>query len=193
MKKTTVLLMVLFLNFNFILIAQEEVDILEKSPNTNILFSELFLQLVATIILILLIKKFVWARLLNMLEERKKHINESILDATKAKQNAQIIEEEKSKELDDLRNKTNNILEESKKTAQKEQEQIIGEAKEKAKHILKKADHDIELNKKEVQSQLTKELAQSSVEILTKVLKDQMNDDIEKSLILEATKKVNNE
>ena len=60
---------------------------------------EIFVTLVTFVILIILLKKFVWGPLKEVMDKRERDINKDIDDAEQAKINAQKLEEENRKTL----------------------------------------------------------------------------------------------
>ncbi len=190
MKKISIISFLLILNINFVAFAEETS---QRSVNVDIIYSEVVIQILATIILIVIIKKFAWNKLLLAIEERKKHINDSIVDAEQSKDKAQQLEQDKQAELSNIKSKTKEILDQSKQEAKKQHDEIVVDAKEKAKNILEKSNKEIEAQQKEVQSQLSKELAQMSVTVAQKFLKENMTEQLEQELIQQALKEVDNE
>ncbi|MFV0289058.1 MAG: F0F1 ATP synthase subunit B [Mycoplasmatales bacterium] len=192
MKKisTIAIALLLVFNINFVAFAEEASG---KQPQVNILFSEVVLQILATIILILVIKKFAWSKLLEVIEERKKHVNDSITKAQTAKDNAQKLEQSKEAELVELKSSKKEILDNSKQEAKKEYDEIVNDAKQKAASILEKSNKEIQSQQQEVQSQLSKELAQMSVSVAQKFLKENMTEQLEQELIKQALQEVGNE
>lgn len=207
MKKVTVFLMFLFLSFMPIsnINAQENVEVGVTSeeltqassdenegrkPNTTFLFNEVVLQILATIFLFVLIKKTAWGKISKLIEDRQNHINGAIIDANKQKEEANLIKNKSQDELEDLRVRKKEILDESKKEAKNQEAEIVSEARQKAEKIIEKANEEIKNKEEDVKSQLSKELAQMSVSVAEKFLTRQMDDEKEAELIQEAIKEL---
>ncbi len=165
----------------------------EKSVNTSFIFSEFFLQLLATIILILILKKFTWKNFQEVLERRKNEINSNIDNAQQSMENAQKIEQEKVQEINEIKANKQEIMNEAKSRAKAEGNRIVGEAKEESRMLLEKAQAEAVQEKENIKSELSSELGTASVELLKKFLGDEIDEDMEKRLTAQAVMKVSNE
>ena len=87
--------------------------------------------LVTFVILIILLKKFAWGPLKEVMDKRERDINKDIDDAEQAKINAQKLEEENRKTLKETQDEVQKILDDAKIQARKQHEEIIHEANEK--------------------------------------------------------------
>ena len=83
------------------------------------------------VILIILLKKFAWGPLKEVMDKRERDINKDIDDAEQAKINAQKLEEENRKTLKETQDEVQKILDDAKIQARKQHEEIIHEANEK--------------------------------------------------------------
>ena len=90
-----------------------------------------FVTLVTFVILIILLKKFAWGPLKEVMDKRERDINKDIDDAEQAKINAQKLEEENRKTLKETQDEVQKILDDAKIQARKQHEEIIHEANEK--------------------------------------------------------------
>ncbi len=163
-----------------------------RKPNVNILFNEVILQILATIFLFFLIKKTAWKKISLMIEERQNHINGAINDADNKQSEASKLKKEQEKELSDLRSKKKTILDETKNQAKTKETEIVEEAKQKARDIIEKANNEIKQQEKDVQTQLSKELAQMSVNVAEKFLAKEIDESQESDLINQALKEIEN-
>ena len=91
-----------------------------------------FVTLVTFVILIILLKKFAWGPLKEVMDKRERDINKDIDDAEQAKINAQKLEEENRKTLKETQDEVQKILDDAKIQARKQHEEIIHEANEKS-------------------------------------------------------------
>ena len=92
--------------------------------------------LVTFVILIILLKKFAWGPLKEVMDKRERDINKDIDDAEQAKINAQKLEEENRKTLKETQDEVQKILDDAKIQARKQHEEIIHEANEKANGMI---------------------------------------------------------
>ncbi len=161
-----------------------------RKPNVKFLFNEVVLQILATIFLFFLIKKTAWKKISSMIDQRQNHINGAINDADNKQAEASELKKEQEKELSDLRSKKKTIIEDSKKQAKNQENEIVDEAKQKARDIIEKANNEIKQQEKDVQVQLSKELAQMSINVAEKFLAKEIDDEKEADLINQALKEI---
>lgn len=103
--------------------------------------------LVTFVILIILLKKFAWGPLKEVMDKRERDINKDIDDAEQAKINAQKLEEENRKTLKETQDEVQKILDDAKIQARKQHEEIIHEANEKANGMIETAQSEINSQK----------------------------------------------
>mgnify|MGYP001941460426 FL=1 len=106
-----------------------------------------FVTLVTFVILIILLKKFAWGPLKEVMDKRERDINKDIDDAEQAKINAQKLEEENRKTLKETQDEVQKILDDAKIQARKQHEEIIHEANEKANGMIETAQSEINSQK----------------------------------------------
>ncbi len=104
--------------------------------------------LVTFVILIILLKKFAWGPLKEVMDKRERDINKDIDDAEQAKINAQKLEEENRKTLKETQDEVQKILDDAKIQARKQHEEIIHEANEKANGMIETAQSEINSQKR---------------------------------------------
>ncbi len=122
------------------------------------------------LILFLLIKKFLFKPVNNMLEQRQKEIDDMYNTAHSAKTNAKNMERELSERLADAKGEAGEILKNASIAARKREDEIIEEAREKAHRIVERAKEDIEQEKKKAYEEIKGDIAEISVSIAEKVV-----------------------
>lgn len=188
--KKTIILIILFFSTPSVLFAAEEA---EKSPNVSFIFSEFFIQILATLFLIWLIKKFAWKNFQETLEARRDKINGDIENAEEAKMNAQTLEEQRLNELNEINSKKKDIMKTTISKAQEEEKLIISDAKTKSKDLLEKAKEEAQQEKASVKEDLSKELANVSLDLVRKFMFEEITEEQEQKLLKEAALKVGSE
>ncbi|MDP4185055.1 MAG: F0F1 ATP synthase subunit B [Bacteroidota bacterium] len=142
------------------------------NPNSGTIIWMLFVFLLAFIIL----RKFAWRPLLNALEERKRSIDDSLSAAQKAREemvafkatNEQIMQkamQEREGLLNEARVLKNKIINEARHQATKEAQKIVEEAR-----------HTIEKEKKSAMLEIRGMVADLSVQIAEKILREELED-----------------
>ncbi|TVZ16211.1 F0F1 ATP synthase subunit B [Maribacter sp. MAR_2009_72] len=125
--------------------------------------------------LIFLLVKFAWKPILNSLNEREAGINEALAAADKARTDMQNLQADNEKMLQEARAEREAML----KEAREIKEKMIADSKEQAKaegdKMLKQAQVAIESEKKAAVADIKNQVAQLSVAIAEKVLKEELS------------------
>ncbi|MBR6494424.1 MAG: F0F1 ATP synthase subunit B [Prevotella sp.] len=140
-------------------------------------FGLFFWMLVAFLVVFLLLAKFGFPVITNMVEERKNFIDESLRKAHEAQERLANIEKEGESILQEAREKQAQILREAAET----RDAIVEQAQEKARtegaRLLDDAKIAIEQEKKAAIADIRSQVATLSVEIAEKVLKQNLKDE----------------
>ncbi|MEN8124958.1 MAG: F0F1 ATP synthase subunit B [Bacteroidota bacterium] len=127
------------------------------------------------ILFFFLLAKYAWKPILNAVKEREDNINNSLAEAEKARQ-----------EMEELTASNENILKEARaereamlKDARDIKESIISEAKDEAKNqsknMIEQAKASIEVEKQAAITDLKNQVAEISIGIAEKVIKDELS------------------
>ena len=139
--------------------------------------------LVTFVILIILLKKFAWGPLKEVMDKRARDINKDIDEAEQAKINAQKLEEENRKTLKETQDEVQKILDDAKIQARKQHEEIIHEANEKANGMIETAQSEINSQKERAISDINNQVSELSVLIASKVLRKEISEQDQKELV----------
>ena len=150
----------------------------------------LIAQLCNLFIQVLLIKKFLFKPIRESLEKRKAKADAEIVDATKAKEDALAMKSEYEQNMQDAKNKANEILATAQKTATLQSEEILREANAQAVQIKTKAERDIEQEKRKAVNEIKDEIGDMAMEIVGKVIEREVNAKDHEKLIDEFINKV---
>lgn len=128
-------------------------------------------------VVLILLKKYAWKPILGALKEREDSIQESIDQAAEARKEIEGLKSDNEKILQEARNERDTMLRE----AREAKDAIVGEAKNVAKQeadsLLERARTEIETEKKAAVAELKGHVAQLSIEIAEKVIKERLADD----------------
>ncbi len=142
-------------------------------PDTGLL---IWMTITFLIVLILL-RKFAWKPILKMIKEREDSIDSALKSAENAKLEMLALKSDNEKILAQARNERDTMM----KDARDMKEQIVGEAKGKAKEeadkILTSAREAIQNEKMAAITELKNQVALLSVEIAEKILKRELSDE----------------
>ena len=135
------------------------------------------------VILYLIIKRFLYKPVINMLEKRNNEISEKYSEAESAKENALDYEKSWNEKMSGAKEDADAILRKASEDAEGRKEKIIAEARDKAESILRSAKSGAELEYKKSRAELKKEIADISTEIAGKVLGREISEEDHKELI----------
>ncbi len=130
-----------------------------------------------------LIKRFLFKPINEMLEKRKAKADAEIADAVKAKGDAIAMKEEYEADMQNARNKANEILATAEKTASIQSEEIIREANAQAAAIKEKAETDILQERRKAVNELKDEIGGMAMDIAGKVIEREISEQDHEKLI----------
>ena len=105
-----------------------------------------------------LIKRFFFKPINEMLDKRKAKADAEIQDAVKAKEEAQAMKEEYEKNMQEAKNKANDIVMTAQKTAAIQSEEMIKEASSQVTAMKEKAEKDIAQEKRKAVNEIKEEI-----------------------------------
>lgn len=138
--------------------------------------ANLFLQ-------VYLIKRFLFKPINEMLEKRRAMADAEIQDAIKAKEEAQAIKTEYELNMQEARNKANEILVTAQKTATLQSEEMLKEATEQVTAMKAKAESDIAQEKRKAVNEIKGEIGGIAMEIAGKVIEREISEEDHAKLI----------
>lgn len=140
-------------------------------------------QICNLFIQILLIKKFLFKPIRNIIAKRKELADAEIKDATKAKEEAEAVKAEYEQNMKEAKDKASEILTSAQKTANAQSEEIIKNAEEQAVQIKAKAEKDINLEKRKAVNEIKDEIGGMAMEIAGKVIEREISAEDHEKLI----------
>ena len=153
----------------------------------------LIAQLLNLFIQVMLIKKFLFKPIKEVLAKRKAAADAEIADATKAKEEAESLKSEYEENMKQARDKANDILNTAQKSATQQSEEIIREANAQAVSIKSKAERDIEQERRKAVNEIKDEIGDMAMEIAGKVIGREINSSDHEKLIDDFINKVGEE
>lgn len=134
----------------------------------------IIVTLLSFTILLVLLSKFAWGPLMDMLKQREEHITQQVEQAEKASEEAQVYLEQNRQAMQNAQQEIQQLLINAELQAKTEKEKIIVEAKQQAEQLKENAKQDIENAKQRAISQINKEVAHLSVAIASKLMKKEL-------------------
>ena len=151
----------------------------------------LFIWTIITfLILLTLLSKFAWKPLLNALEKREDEITNSLKNAEKARKELERLTTEGDEIIAQARSEAQAIVSEGKKAADQLKESTLLKAKEEAVTNLEQAKEQIQVEKDKAIAEIKGEVVGLSLSIAEKLVKKNLNEEDNKSLINESLKHI---
>lgn len=135
------------------------------------------------LLLIILIKKFAWENITSTFEQRAKKISDDIDGAESARQKAEDLAKKRETELAGSRQEATTIIENAKETAEKNKAGILADAADEAGRLKEKANQEIAQTKAEALNSIKGDVADLTVNLASKILGQQLDQEAHKELI----------
>lgn len=154
---------------------------------------DMLVQLFFFIVLLVLIKKFAWGPVINMMEKREKYVADEIDAAEKSRAEAETAAAEANERLTQTKQEAMQIVEDARNAGLKQEQDIIQSAREEAERIKVTALADIQNEKEKALQALQDKVASLSVLVASKVIEKELSEADQKDLINEYIKEVGEE
>ena len=138
---------------------------------------DLVVNLVATIILILVVKYFFWNKVTDFIEKRKEIVEKELTDARKAKEEAEVAKLETEEELKNIRSKANEMIENARLQGNKEASEIVNDAKERAKVIIEDSKKEANLEMENARKNIHNEIVAVATEMASRIIEEKIDQD----------------
>lgn len=142
-------------------------------------------QIANLFLTVYLMKRFLFKPINAMLEKRKALADAEIQDAVKAKEEAQAMKAEYELNMQEAKNKANEILVSAQKTAAIQSEEMLKEASEQVTAMKAKAESDIAQEKRKAVNEIKDEIGGIAMEIAGKVIEREISEEDHAKLIEE--------
>lgn len=155
-------------------------------------FGLIFWMVISFGLIMLILKKFAWKPILNMLHEREASIQSALDSAEKAKEEMKALQSNNEKILADARNERDLLLKDAREIREKMISEAKGIATKEGERMLTIARENIQNEKMAAITELKNQVATLSIEIAEKILKSELSsDEKQKSLVNTLLKDVN--
>ncbi|MBK3333335.1 ATP synthase F0 subunit B [Persephonella atlantica] len=147
-------------------------------------------KIINTIFLVILLAWIIKKWGIQFFENRRKSIASMVEEAQKAQADSRRALEEAQAKLEDAKMKFEESLKIAEETAKKEREVALKEAREMAERIKSQAKETIMVEIKRGENELRKYAVQKAIEISEKIVKEKINPEVEKEIILKTLKSI---
>lgn len=145
-------------------------------------------QICNLLILCALIKKFLWKRVMAVLDKRQQEIDGIYDAAGKDREDAKQLKEEYTARMSSARDEADRLVKNAVDTAQRRGDAIVAEAKNEATHMKQKAENEIEQEKRKAYSELMGEISGMAADIAGRMVEREINADDHRELVEEFIK-----
>lgn len=114
--------------------------------------------LIAMLVLFMLLSYLLFNPARELINKRKELIENDMEEARKDKEQAAIYKEEYDSRLREIQSEADEIMSSTRKKAQKQETEIVNEAKEEAGRIIKRAEKEAELEKNKARDEIKQEI-----------------------------------
>lgn len=128
------------------------------------------------LILVLVMKKFLFKPIMNMFAQRENEIGSMYEKAETAQKNAEDMESEYTEKLSAAKEEASRIMKDATHEATLRGEQIVFEAQQKASAIVTKANKEIEREKEAAVKEIKEDIASIAVDIAQKVIEKDLTE-----------------
>lgn len=136
---------------------------------------DILISLANLVILFLLVKKFLYKPVRNILAKREAEINSDYEQAEQAKLAAQADEKAWHEQMEGAKEQADSILQDATMHARKREESILSAAKDEAESIVKNARQEAELVRKKAADDIKREIVEVSGLLAEKLLAREIN------------------
>lgn len=151
---------------------------------------ELFITLANTLIIFLVLRKLLFEKVMNVMDQREADIKNDIEMGERAKEEGLRLKEEYEKSIDMARNEGQEIVENARKRAEEKSSEIISQAKVEASHIKDKANEDIKRERQTAFNNIKNEISEMALLAASKVIEKDIDKSKHEDLIDEFIKDV---
>lgn len=143
----------------------------------HLLLGNMIVTIVVFLLLLILLKKFAWGPLINMMKAREEHVASEINSAEKSRKDAEVYVEQQQEELNKARTEARDLLESSRRQAEAEQARAMEQARLETEMSKEEARRAIDRERAEAQAALKNDVALQAIAAARHVMKTQLATD----------------
>jgi F-type H+-transporting ATPase subunit b len=148
-------------------------ELLEQSLGIDT--GQILLQWIATLILFVVVTKFLWTPLTNLLEQRQATIDNDLQEAQTLNLEAKKLKEAMDEQLLAAKEEAKNMIEAARKRAQSEREQLVAQVDEELASMRERASADLTQDIEKAKAELQSEVVNIAFLVAEKILQQHIN------------------
>lgn len=131
---------------------------------------QILISLINLLLLFLMLKKFLFKPVQNIMAARQAQVDQVYKDADKRLQSATQMKQEYEQRLSTARDEADTLVKNATVTAQQRGDQLLSEAQQQASRLKQKAEEEIEQQKKQMLNEVRQDISGLAVDIASKVI-----------------------
>ena len=136
---------------------------------------QILISLINLLLLFLLLKKFLFKPVQNIMAARQQQVDKVYSDADESLTRATQMKQEYEQRLSTARDEADSLVKNATVTAQKRGEQLLTEAQQQASRLKQKAEEEIAQQKKQMLNEVQQDISGLAVDIAAKVIEREIN------------------
>lgn len=140
-------------------------------------------QICNLLILVALVRKFLWKRVTAVLEARQQELDGIYDAADKDRDEAAQMKEDYTRRMHDARDEADKLVRSAVDNAQRRSDAIVQEAKDEATHLKQKAQAEIDQEKHKAYNELLGEISGMAVDIAGRMVEREINEEDHRELL----------
>jgi F-type H+-transporting ATPase subunit b len=148
-------------------------EVVEAALGVSLL--DMFIQLAATVILVLIVRKFLWSKITDYLEKRREVLMAEVASADDAKLAAIQFEKDKQVELAELQRQKTEVLLDARKQGEQEREAIVEAARLEAARVTRESTRQLDHEIQKAKEALTAEVVSLAGAIAKKMIETEID------------------
>jgi F-type H+-transporting ATPase subunit b len=167
-----------------------------EEGESNIFNSDIGNFLVTTVVfalVIIILGKYAWKPLLNVLHERERTIRDSIESARREREEAQRLLDDYKRQLEQARQEATAIVEEGRRDSEAVRQRIQAEARQQADEMIERARREIRLATDTAVKELYDQTADLAVQVASGILKREIKPDEHRDLVQQSLERMKSE
>ncbi len=142
------------------------------------------------LILVMLVKKFLFKPVMDILQQRQDEVDKIYADANKAKEDAKVLKADYENRLASAKEEAGEIVKTATANAQRKSNEMLEEAQAKASNLVVRAEAQIEQERKKAINEIKDEISGMAVDIASKVVEREISAKDHEKLIEDFIKNV---
>lgn len=150
----------------------------------------LIAQIINFVILVLILRRFVYRPIVGLLESRRTRIAESLSQAEAIDERMKAWEAEYAKRLNEAKSQAAQIIEEAKQAGEESRQKTLAAAQAESKRLLERVQTQLAAEKERLLAEVKQEVGQLVVAATAKIIDKKLDLTTDRSLIEQAVKEV---